>query len=431
MVALIDFLTDFRVIIPVTLSLLLPLAVFIGRHNIRIRRNGLLEELKSLLELGDGKGSAGNVQTFAMARARYLRSEADASLVSRLKDAANYFVPVLIFVLVSSIGFVAIAKTVTMEFSSLNFVLAGPVAHPAGALTSYQHGTVVLLATAFAAAYVWSIGYLVLRIANFDLSPLSFLRTSVHILLTCLTAVVLRHALANGFGVEAETGIGFLIAFSLLQGMFPRLGINYLVERMPSAVRLNRPVPKASKISRFYPLDLIDGISSEVKFRLGAFEITDAQNLATQNPVILFLETPYGLFKILDWVSQAQLLLVAGPERYLKLRELNVHNIRELLAYGRHPETRKLLRPILIDAPEGIEVTDEMIRVELESVAEALHVQRLEQLCHTLSRSAAELPAEGQRGKAAADGGTRALLSAVAGGIETRSIAGPAKPAGT
>lgn len=410
------FLADHRFIIPFTLSLLLPFAVFIGRHNIRAHRNGLLDELKPLLELGEGKGSAANVQTFAMARARYLRREEEARFVNRFKEAANYAIPVLIFVLISAVGFVAISKGAGAKFGGLDFVLSGPVPQDDAKRAAYQHGTAVLLATAFSAAYVWSIGYLVLRIANYDLSPLSFLRTSVHILLTCLTAIVLRHAVANGFALEAAGGIGFLIAFSLLQGMFPRLGLNYLIEQMPSRVRLNRPVAKAREIARFYPLDLIDGISSDVKFRLAAFEITDAQNLATYNPIILFLETPYGLYKIMDWVSQAQLLLAAGPERYLKLRALNVHNVLEFLAYGRNEETRKLLKPILIDPPEGVEITDEMIKVEFDSVAAALHVQRLEQLYETLSRSAAEPPPDGAQEKSEAlpaEGGARARLSAV------------------
>ena len=390
MTALFQQLSLSQWLVPVILSLLLPLAIFIGRHNVRARRWALLEELQTTFRPAlRGRG----VQTFEMARARYRRRAQDEAVGERIGEVLNYFVPVLIFLLVSGTGFLLVFVASDYSFDKQDLLLGGPEPRSGTALVDYQRGTAALLAVAFSAAYLWSIGYLVLRIANFDLSPVSFMRTSVHILLTALTMIVLRHFFGAGMGLDGENTLGVLVGLALLMGMFPRLGINFLIDRMPTDVRLNRAVKEAGEISRKYPLDLIDGIAAGMKFRLAHFEIVDAQNLATYNPIILFLETPYGLFKILDWISQAQLLVVVGPERFLKLRALNVGNIRRLLDYGEDDEARKLLGPVLIDPPAGIEVTDGMIKAEIKSIREELHVQRLLELCEAVVESMEAPPA--------------------------------------
>lgn len=245
-----------------------------------------------------------------------------------------------------------------------------------------------MISAAFLGSYIWSIGYLVLRIANFDLSPLSFLRVSTHILLTIFIAGVLRHVLAAPLP-EEQMAAATLLGLAFVIGLYPNLGINALVDRLPRQLRIKRMPAQASEISRDLPLDLLDGIDSSIKFRLASLEINDVQNLASVNPIFLYVESPYGLFAIFDWMAQAQLLLAVGPERFLALRNISVRDVHGLLGLGDTQEGRRLLSPILIGPGD---VPDQVVIAALASVGATLHVLRLQQLQRVIS-DAIERPA--------------------------------------
>ena len=78
------------------------------------------------------------------------------------------------------------------------------------------------------------------------------------------------------------------------------------------------------------PIEIVDGIDYDVRYRLEETNIVDIQNLATYNPVLLFVETPYGLYEAFDWVLQAQLCLAVGPKTFLELKKYKVRTIFDL-----------------------------------------------------------------------------------------------------
>jgi hypothetical protein len=109
------------------------------------------------------------------------------------------------------------------------------------------------------------------------------------------------------------------------------------------------------------------------------------QNLATANPVLLYVETPYNILEIIDWIAQAQLILAVGPKKVQELRKMNVRTIFDLARIGDTNHFRRVVLKILIEPDTYSEKLAEMSDEEIQSmfvcmftsIADDLHVIRL------------------------------------------------------
>jgi hypothetical protein len=356
----------------VLLSLLIPLSIFVGRRNVRVRRLELLKNLEEVLF--PDKAGRRPPPSFEMIRARYLGAEnrpAWRTIVDWLQEVGIYVLPVTVFVLVSACGFGLLVQ-LGGDWGTAAQVLLNGLKIEANDGGEFAAATGLVVGAGFVGAYVWSVNYLILRIANFDLSPLSFLSTSAHILMTVFMAWVLRQLVA----APAPDGIAVavLLGTAFLSGLYPLLGLNVLIDRLPSWLRFKRDIKEAGDIGRSFPLDLIDGIDPSIGFRLGELDFGDVQNLATANPVELVVETPYGFGQIIDWIAQAQLLSELGPQNFLQARQHGVRDMMAFLNLARSQSGCTILRALLPAADEA----DELVRARIDSISDKLHVHHLE-----------------------------------------------------
>ncbi|MDO6963913.1 hypothetical protein [Rhizobium alvei] len=120
-------------------------------------------------------------------------------------------------------------------------------------------------------------------------------------------------------------------AFAPALGLLPTSASRFLLIKMQSLISFIKTTDdRFTEISRVTSLDIIDGIDFETRFRLEECGICDVQNLATYNPVMLHIETPYGIYQAIDWIAQAQLCHIVGQEKFLMFREINIRTIFDL-----------------------------------------------------------------------------------------------------
>jgi hypothetical protein len=397
------------------LGLLVPVAIYCGRNNLRQHRRKIVRDLQAMFNFAkvDG-GRPIIIPSFELVKYKY-DPESRAGIPGRETEQSrwwHYAFPVGLYVMLACLGFNQCFSTHPDDYN---------VPH----LSPYLLGGNSFAASScytFLGAYLWTISYLIKRVSNFDLAPLSFLRTSAHIVVAAFVSAAVWHTGEALF----ETGAGWgeyvpTVGLAFLIGWFPDLGMTYLITKYPS-IRLKRVKQETIELSEELPLDCISGIDPFMKFRLAEFEIEDVQNLATINPLQLFVETSYGLYEVIDWVAQAQLILAVGAPKTLALRKINVRTIFDLERAVRQPLLRKLVLEVLLQEPsissleksESLALSDggssDLLTAVIAIVRDDLHVQRLRQIWEVIAMRLHDRPESDAR---------RAERNGRSGGLES------------
>ena len=441
---------NFHLLLAALLAIVAPLGLLITRRELLKVRTVIVEEL--IETVFKGQGALPQIElVLARYRTRSRRPEVGQTTKGRQASASPYLGG-LVFALLCFVGFLLLLTPFDLLMSpghSLRPDLSTSAfwSFPQGGRGDLADRADVHKAASgagfgFLGGYIFQLSFLTRAALNQELSALSFIRASFRLLVGILLAVAVYRVLGGlidaagsgldsvgltqaatpvapatatpvprGAGVTAAAaapgaiaaGFGAALGVAFMTGYFPENAISAISRRV--RVRLKLVSEAALAEAEVIPVEVVDGIDSEVSVRLQESNIYDIQNLAVANPIALYAETPYGIFDSFDWVLQAQLCLVVGVKGFHALREHKIRTIfdleRAVLADGAPKEYVCAIGAIVLDGADeqfkkriGLittgtspEISPDVVRHVIAILGDDLHVHRLRILWKALMES--------------------------------------------
>ena len=201
---------------------------------------------------------------------------------------------------------------------------------------------------AFLGAYFFGLQALFRRFVRRDLGPNAFLAFSNRIVLAVIGVWVIVvffalcgrghvHDLLSAAPPSNEHGL-LMIAF--IVGVFPRTLWQVITEGLAKLLFVKLAVPS---VEAKQPLDHLDGLTIWHESRLEEEDIENVPNMATADMVDLVLHTQIPAERLVDWVDQAILYKVLGPDPPTKEKDFGETRRGKLRARGIRTATQLVL----------------------------------------------------------------------------------------
>ncbi len=382
------------------LSLLVPSVFVFIRESVKKQRQETIRDLESVFHLPDPQTKDGIVPSFEFVKYKYFFKRVDQ--VEERKDDFK-----IIHWIISAVPLVIVMTLVNIVVLNILFrhILGFEFSYltPAFAKNDHLPTYLWIIAASYSGGFVFMIRSFYRAINNFDLSPLSFVGACLNIVSAMIAALIFVYGIMHVFGVftppaqldanalmkaqgidSVTLGMAIIAAFAI--GLMPQLATRNILWSSRLRYYKKEDIQIYKSFSAI-PVEVIDGIDTEIRDKLGDFHISAVQNLAAANPLMLFVETPYGVYQIMDWVAQAQLCCSVGPKGLTKLWNLGIRTIFDLerAALDNACYDEDLLQhigKIILDIPNPPNgaIPTTMIIADIRLRLEHPHVQRLRQI---------------------------------------------------
>ncbi len=363
-------------------GVVLPLSLVIIRQTVKHHRQEVIQDLATVFNLPGPHESERLIPSFEFVKFKYFLPESyQSGMERRPQDFPTWawLVSILPFSVVS--GFIT--------WFCLQLITGLPL--PAFLAVASQVSSAPIwrdiVCVAFLGAYLAAIQSLAQAIHNFDLSPSLFISSTIDMVAGVALALVAVKATTALFHLP-HRGDEALILLAFAIGFLPQAAQRAIISksRLWNYKRENAAIYRHFKA---VPLELIDGIDTQIRDRLSDFHIITTQNLATANPLMLFVETPYGVYQIMDWVAQAQLCSSVGPNAVAELWKFGVRTLFDLerLALDHRSQNSDLLKavgvhlfPREIQAHSAMTFDEEAVKASIQMRLDDPYVHRLRQI---------------------------------------------------
>lgn len=393
----------------VVVAVLIPSTFIVVREATKVRRQGIIENLVSVFRRSKAHPAL-TMPSFEFVKYKYFIVDdrhddndprhSDFTIPQWIAGG----VPLILYlaVLNAFCGFVLLHQLFRIDFAIGVPFLGGGEPTPLFAW---------IVLSAHVAGVLFTVRAFNQAINNFDLSPLSLVGAAVNLAFGVATALLVTFTVWQGMsgpslhGLEAAEAFPAMVATAFAAGYFPDVTVRNIL-RLSQLRSYKRDDASIYNSFKAVPVEVIDGIDSEIRNRLSDYHIASVQNLAAANPLMLFVETPFGVYQIMDWVAQAQLCASVGPTTLLALWRLGIRTIFDLervaldercydddlireigaILWQGHDHGRAMARGEASGFPPPYP-TLRAIRADIRFRLESPHVHRLRQIFNQVSES--------------------------------------------
>lgn len=361
------------------LSLVVPVIVIAIRQTVKLHRGEIIQDLAAVFHSAKEPESERLIPSFEFVKFKYFVPTGPERGQRQDFQVWAWAVAVFpFFLVVSSTSYICIEFFQDATFANPLFGTHNSIAL-----------CMISVSAAFCGGYLNSIRTLTQSIQNFDLSPSLIVALATEIFSAVVLAAIFAyavHAIYGTFGLPNGVGVAQVVAvLAFAIGFFPDAAQRTLVGRskLKNFKRENLSVYKYTLAT---PVELIDGIDTDIRNRLSDFHIATTQNLATANPLMLFVETPFGVYQIMDWVAQAQLCASVGAEAMTSMWKLGVRTLFDLERAAldercRHPELLQSIgKHLLGQKDDKSDFSSEAVIANIQMRLDDPHVHRLRQI---------------------------------------------------